>query len=143
RHEWADIVSRQALLTAALGEAGVEVRLEQLEALRGHKSREQAIPYLGGIADGRWCDRSRIYLYLWIALPFALQRISQSRRTRAGEGDLVVLACVGQRLIALEYLADDFNVLAGAQEWLAVSHTVPALHHLWAGRPDTKDKATA
>src|SRR5215471_11189532 len=59
------------------------------------------------------------------------------------KGDLVVLACVGQRLIALEYLADDFDVLAGTQEWLAVSDTVPALHHLWAGRPDTKDKATA
>src|SRR5262249_1158995 len=82
-----------------------------------------------------------VYIFIF-GLP-CMQRLAQSGRTRTGEGDLVVLACVGQRLIALEDLADDFNVLAGAQEWLAVSHTVPALHHLWAGRPDTKDKATA
>src|SRR5262249_54095212 len=126
RHEWADIVSRQTLLTAALGEADVEVRLEQLEALRVHKSREHAIRYLGGIADARWCNRGRIYLHLWIAVHDALHRLAKSGRTRTDEGELVVLACVGQRLIALEYLADDFNVLAGAQEWLAVSHTVPA-----------------
>src|SRR5262249_2237667 len=106
RHEWADIVSRQALLTAALGEAGVKVRPEQLEALRVHKSREHAIRYLGGIADARWCDRGRIYLHLWIAVHDALQRLAKSGRTRTGEWDLVVLACVGQRLIALEYLAD-------------------------------------
>src|SRR5262249_61960848 len=71
----------------------------------------------------------------WIAVRNALQRLAKS--------GLVVLPCVGQRLIALEYLADDFNVLAGAQEWLVVSDSVPALHHLWAGRPDTKDEATA
>ena len=37
-------------------------------------------------------------------------------RARTGEGDLVVRACVGQRLIAIEYLADDFNVLAGVHD---------------------------
>ena len=119
------------------------MRLEQLEALRVHESREHPVRYLGGIADARWCDRSRIYFHLWIAVHDALQRLAKSGRARTGEGDLVVLACVGQRLIALEYLADDFDVLAGTQEWLAVSDTVPALHHLRAGRPDTKDKATA
>src|SRR5262245_55970296 len=143
RHEWADIIGRQALLIAALGEASVEVRFEQLEALRVHKSREHAIRYLGGIADARWCDRGRIYPHLWIAVHDALQRLAKSGRARTGEGGLVVLACVGQRLIALEYLADDPNVFAGAQEWLAVSDTMPSLHHLWTGRPYTKDKATA
>jgi hypothetical protein len=116
--------------------------LEQIEALRVHKYRKHAICHLRGIADTRWCDSRRIYLHPWIAVHDALQRLSKSGRARTGVGDLVVLACVGQRFIAIEYLADDFNVLAGAQKGLAVSDTVPTLHHLWAGWPDTEDEAT-
>src|SRR5262249_61336316 len=116
------------------------MRLEQLEALRVHKSREHAIRYLGGIADARRCDRGRIYLHLWIAVQDALQRLAKSGRARTGERDLVVLACVSQRLIALEDLVDDFNVLAGAQEWLSVSNTVAALPPPWGRRTDSKDQ---
>ena len=82
----ADIVSRQALLIAALDEASVEVRLEQLEALRVHKSREHPIRYLGGIADARWCDRGlegRKYIKITDATvrPF-LHLLNPTRRPR-------------------------------------------------------------
>ncbi len=53
---------------AGLGEAGIEVRFEQLEALRVHEYRNYAIRYLGGIADARRRYARRIDLHPLIAV---------------------------------------------------------------------------
>jgi hypothetical protein len=72
----------------------------------------------------------------------AFERPAKSGRARPGIGDPVVLASVGQRFAAIEYLADDLDVLRPAQERLAVGGAVPAFHHLRARRPDAEDEAT-
>src|SRR5208337_3333760 len=140
---WTDIVGCESPPIAALGEAGVEVRFEQLETLRVHEYGKHAVGYFGGIADARRRDGRRIDLHLWIAVHDAFERLAKSGRIRTGVGDLVVFACEGQRLGAIEYLADDLDVLARAQERLAVSDPVPAFHDLRAGRPDAKNEAAA
>ena len=67
-YEWTNVVCCQAPPIAGLGEAGIEVRLEQLEALRVHEYRNHAIRYLGGIADARRRYARRIDLHPLIAV---------------------------------------------------------------------------
>src|SRR5262249_30050041 len=82
RHEWAEIVVGQAPFISALREAGIEVRLEQIEPLRVHENGKHAVRHLSGVADARRCDGCRIYLHIWIAVDDAFERLAQSGRVR-------------------------------------------------------------
>ena len=78
-----------------------------------------------------------------IAVHDAAQRLAEAGGTRAGVGNLVVLALVGQRRLARQRLADDLDVFLGAAERLAVGHAVPALDHLRPGRTDAEQEPPA
>ena len=72
-----------------------------------------------------------------------LQRLPESRRTGPVVGNVVVLAVVLERLLALEDLPHDLDVLARLAQRLPVRLTVPTLGDLRTRRAHAEQEAAA
>jgi len=138
-----DVEIREALAAAGLGEAGLQVRLQELEALRVHPYRDQAVGDFRAAGDARRADGRGVDLHVLAAVQDALQRLAQAGGAGPAVGNLVVLALEFQRRLAREDLPHDGDVLARARERLAVGNAVPALHHLRARGAEAEDEAPA
>jgi hypothetical protein len=72
-----------------------------------------------------------------------LQRLALPERARPGVRELDLGAVVGHRLLPVEHLAHDRDVVADALVRLAPRLAVPPLDDLRAGHPDADDEPTA
>src|SRR5262245_1618558 len=138
-----DVEVRQALASARRLEARLDVRREHRPLLRRHPDGEEAVGQLGRGLHARGADRGGVDRQVRAPVQNALQRLAEAGRAGSGVRKLILLSSKLGGFLALEDLADDLDVLAGAGERLSVAHAVPALDDLRTGRSEAQDEAAA
>ena len=141
--EGGDLERFEALPVPGPCEALVERAFEEVEALRVHPHREDAVRHLRARAKPVLGEGAGEDAKVGVAVQDAPERLAESGGAFALIRDLVVLALVSQRLLAGEDLPDDRNVFAGAGERAAVGDAVPPLDDLRSARPHPEDEPPA